>query len=264
MAHAGGGYGAMKKPSADPHLLASLRRIGAKPPEIIELLDYVENLLVWVKDAEGHYQWVNMAFLLNFGVASRADIIGCTDFDFCGPVMANQYRVDDERVLQGERILSRVELIGRFNHTARWCITSKIPLHNAQGRIVGTAGVTRPIDQRAPVAPGDSPLSAAIRFVSQNYSESITNSRLAKICGLSLRAFERQFQAAYHVSPHHYVRNLRVRMSCSALVFTRKLLAEIAAESGFADQSHFTKEFGRLMGETPRAYRLRYASHTTG
>jgi AraC-like DNA-binding protein len=53
-------------------------------------------------------------------------------------------------------------------------------------------------------------------------------------------------------------------MSCSALVFTRKLLAEIAAESGFADQSHFTKEFGRLMGETPRAYRLRYASHTTG
>lgn len=73
MAHAGDGYGAMKKPSADPHLLASLRRIGAKPPEIIELLDYVENLLVWVKDAEGHYQWVNMAFLLN--LASPAALI---------------------------------------------------------------------------------------------------------------------------------------------------------------------------------------------
>ena len=54
MAHVDGGYGVMKTPSTDPHLLASLRRIGAKPPEIIELLDYVENLLVWVKDAEGH------------------------------------------------------------------------------------------------------------------------------------------------------------------------------------------------------------------
>jgi len=94
VAQATGAYRVMNKASADPHLLDSLRRIGAKPPEIIELLDYVENLLVWVKDAEGHYQWVNMAFLLNFGVASRADIIGCTDFDFCGPVMANQYRVD--------------------------------------------------------------------------------------------------------------------------------------------------------------------------
>lgn len=254
----------MKTPSADPHLLASLRRIGAEPPEIIELLDYVEDLLVWVKDAEGHYQWVNVAFLLNFSVPSRAEIIGRTDFDLCGVVMANQYRIDDERVLQGERILSRVELVGRFNHTTRWCVTSKIPLHDAKGRIVGTVGVTHPLDQRTPVAPGNSPLSAAIRCVSQNYSESITNRQLAKICGLSLRAFERQFQATYHVSPHQYVRNLRVRMSCSALVFTRKSLAVIATESGFADQSHFTKEFRRFFNETPRAYRLRYASHPPG
>ena len=116
MAHVDGGYGVMKTPSADPHLLASLRRIGAKPPEIIELLDYVENLLVWVKDAEGHYQWVNMAFLLNFGVASRADIIGCTDFDFCGPVMANQYQASFIFIKRFNEQVNRmdVEVIGRF------------------------------------------------------------------------------------------------------------------------------------------------------
>ena len=48
-------------------------------------------------------------------------------------------------------------------------------------------------------------------------------------------------------------------MSCHALVFTTKSLAEIATEFGFSDQSHFTKEFRRLMSETPRQYRLRYA-----
>jgi AraC-like DNA-binding protein len=247
----------MKVPS-DPHLLDTLRRIGSAPPEIIELFDYVPDMLFWVKDAEGHYQWVNLAFLLNFNVSSRAEIIGRTDFDFCGNVMANQYRIDDEKVLTGERILSRIELVGRFNHTARWCVTSKIPLHDGKGRIVGTVGVTRSLDHGAPAASDDSPLSAAIRFISQHYSESIGNRQLAKCCGLSLRAFERQFRTVYHLSPHLYVRNLRVRMSCSALVFTRKPLAEIATDSGFADQSHFTKEFGRLMGETPRAYRLRY------
>ena len=47
-------------------------------------------------------------------------------------------------------------------------------------------------------------------------------------------------------------------MSCSALVFSRKSLAEVATEYGFADQSHFTKEFRRFMEETPRAYRARY------
>jgi AraC-like DNA-binding protein len=49
-------------------------------------------------------------------------------------------------------------------------------------------------------------------------------------------------------------------MSCSALVFSKKSLAEVAGEFGFADQIHFTKEFRRIMGETPRAYRSRCQS----
>jgi transcriptional regulator GlxA family with amidase domain len=98
----------------------------------------------------------------------------------------------------------------------------------------------------------------AIRYISQHYAERITNDDIAKACGLSVRAFERQFQAAYTSSPHDYIRGLRVRMSCSPLVFTRKTLAEVATEFGFADQSHFTKEFRRIMGETPSAYRGRF------
>jgi transcriptional regulator GlxA family with amidase domain len=168
--------------------------------------------------------------------------------------------MDDERVLAGERIISRVELVGRFDHTARWCVTSKIPVHDATGRVVGTAGVTRPLNEQKPGTPADSPLSAAIRFVSQNFSESITNRDLAKTCGLSVRAFERQFRTTYRSSPHDYVRQIRVRMSCSALVFSKKSLAEVANEFGFADQSHFTKEFRRIMSETPRAYRTRCQS----
>ena len=253
--------------SADDNMLATLSRIGAGAPEVIELFDYLEDTPLWMKDEAGHYEWVNVALLLNFGLKTRAEIIGRTDYDFCGEVLANQYRVDDERVLRGERILSRVELVGRFNHTARWCVTSKVPLRDPTGNIVGTAGVTRPLAQREPTtadsaspaaAPSGSPLSVAIRFISQNFAERITNDDLAKVCGLSVRAFERQFQAAYHSSPHDYIRQLRVRMSCGALVFSRKSLAEVATEFGFADQSHFTKEFRKFMAETPRAYRSRY------
>lgn len=247
----------MAAPAND--LLSSLQRIGAVAPEVAELFDYLEDTPLWMKDEAGHYQWVNVSFLLNFGVKHRADIIGRTDYDFCSAALANQYRIDDERVLRGEKIVARVELIGRFDHTARWGTTSKVPLRNAQGRIVGTAGVTRPVATVSAPAPTGSPLSAAIRYVSEHYAERIANRDLAKACGLSLRVFERQFQAAYNTSPHDYVRQLRVRMSCGALVFSRKTLAEIATEFGFADQSHFTKEFRRVMDETPRAYRSRYA-----
>ena len=246
------------QPASD-RLLATLRPMGAIAPEVIELFDYLEDTPLWMKDAAGHYQWVNVSFLLNFGLNHRADVIGRTDYDLCGEVLANQYRIDDERVLKGERILSRVELVGRFDHTARWCVTSKVPLRDAMNRIVGTAGVTRPLSQlpAGMPSPSDSPLSTAIRFISQHYGERITNERLAQVCGLSVRAFERQFRASYHSSPHDYVRQLRVRMSCSPLVFSRKSLAAVATEFGFSDQSHFTKEFRRVMGETPRAYRAR-------
>ncbi len=251
--------------SADDNMLATLGRIGAGAPEVIELFDYLEDTPMWMKDEAGHYEWANVALLLNFGLKTRAELIGRTDYDFCGEVLANQYRIDDERVLRGERILSRVELVGRFNHTARWCATSKVPLRDAAGRIVGTAGVTRPLHPReatalapATPAPAGSPLSVAIRYISQHFADRMTNEDLARVCGLSVRAFERQFQAAYNSSPHDYIRQLRVRMSCSALVFSRKALAEVATEFGFADQSHFTKEFRKFMAETPRAYRTRY------
>jgi AraC-like DNA-binding protein len=249
--------------SPDESMLATLSRIGAAPPEVIELFDYLEDTPMWMKDEAGHYEWANVALVLNFGAKTRAELIGRTDHDFCGEVLANQYRMDDERVLRGERILSRVELVGRFNHTARWCVTSKVPLRDTDGRIVGTAGVTRPLPQPESPAttaptPAGSPLSVAIRYISQHYADRITNEDLARVCGLSVRAFERQFQAAYTSSPHDYLRQLRVRMSCSALVFSRQSLAEVATAFGFADQSHFTKEFRKFMSETPRAYRTRY------
>ncbi len=249
----------MKRLSPDLTLRASLRRIGAAAPEVIELFDYLEDAPLWMKDVAGTYQWVNVSFLLNFGIKTREEVIGHNDYDLCGEALANQYRIDDERVLRGERILSRVELVGRFDHTARWCVTSKIPLHDAEGNVVGNAGVTRPLATPPSAgAPADSPLSKAIRFVSQNFAENITNHELAKACGLSVRAFERQFRATYQSSPHDYVRQMRVRMSCSALVFSKKSLAEVASAHGFADQSHFAKEFRRIMGEPPRDYRARY------
>lgn len=222
------------------------------------MFDFLEDMPVWMKDVEGHYQWVNVAFVLNFGLQNRAEVVGRTDFDLCGEILANQYRVDDEKVLAGERVLSRVELVGRFDHTARWCVTSKIPLRNAAGKIVGTAGITRPLDQQGLAAPAGALLSAAIRTISQRYHEPITNADLAKVCGLSVRAFERQFRSTYGSSPHDYIRQLRVRMSCRPLVFSRASLAEVASNCGFADQSHFTREFRRVMNETPGAYRARH------
>jgi AraC-like DNA-binding protein len=240
------------------NILPTLQHIGVRVPDLAELFDHIEDVLLWIKDAKGRYQWVNTAFVLNFGVKERAGVVAHTDFDLCSLPLANQYRLDDERVLRGERIIARVELVGRFDHTVRWCETTKIPVFGRSGRIVGTAGVTRPLNSGPPHRPAESTLSGAIRYASEHYAESITNEELARACGLSLRAFERRFRASYGASPHDYLRELRIRISCNPLVFSRKSIIEIASDSGFADQSHFAREFRRVMGETPTAYRLRH------
>ncbi len=238
-------------------LHASLQRIGAAASEVIALCDILDDVPLWIKDVSGHYQWVNRSFLLNFGVEDRDAVLGKTDYDLCGLQLAEQYRVDDERVLGGDPIVGRVELVGRYNHTARWCSTTKIPLHNRKGRVVGTAGITRPL--AIPVEPPrHEPMSMAIRQISEQVGRSLSNADLARACGMSLRAFERQFQAQYRCTPQVYVRQLRVRLSCHALVNTRKTLAEIAMEFGFSDQSHFNREFRKFMAETPGSYRDRH------
>ncbi|MBK1877445.1 helix-turn-helix domain-containing protein [Pelagicoccus mobilis] len=245
-------------PGKTEDLNSTFARIGVVAPEVLGLFDYLEDVPLWIKDVEGTYQWANVPFILNFGLKTREDVIGHNDFELCGETLANQYRIDDERVLKGEHIRSRLELVGRFDHTARWCVTSKVPLHDAAGQIVGNAGVTRPLENLATSRERNSPLSEAVRYVSEHYKEPITNSDLAKACNLSVRAFERRFRAAYGSTPHDYVRRLRIRMSCSSLVFSKNSIAEVASEFGYADQSHFAKEFRRAMGETPSEYRERY------
>jgi transcriptional regulator GlxA family with amidase domain len=90
------------------------------------------------------------------------------------------------------------------------------------------------------------------------FHQEITNQQLASISNMSLRAFERQFNAAFHVTPQRFLRKLRLRIASRALMSTDESLSDIAMNCGFADQSHFSREFRRQFGRTPREYREHY------
>jgi AraC-like DNA-binding protein len=244
--------------NVESQIQAALRRIGADVPEVAVLFDFTGDTLFWIKDKPGRYQWVNLAFVFNFGLRERDELVGRTDFDMCSPALANQYRMDDERVLQGTPLAARAELIGRFDHTLRWFMTSKIPLYDSRRQVVGTAGISHPVSQTARDDAVDGSLSRAVLYMSEHCDQTTSNTLLAKLCGISVRTFERQFLVTYGLPPHEYLRQLRVRMSCRLLVFSKRSITEIAGQLGFADQSHFTKEFKRLYGETPNSYRERH------
>ena len=93
-----------------------------------------------------------------------------------------------------------------------------------------------------------------------HHAEPLSNPQLARIAGRSVRAFERMFRRQMRLTPQHYLRRLRVRLACHALVTRGNPLAEIAAAHGFYDQSHLVREFRRETGVTPSEYRTRHGT----
>ncbi len=198
--------------------------------------------------------------MLNYTLADENQIIGKTDFDVEPIYIALQLRADDERVLAGEIIRYRIELVGRYDHTAVWSITDKVPLYDPQGKIIGTTAITRPLreQEKVSVSHADPQMARVVDYLRSHLREPLGNTTLAEIAGLSVRAFECRFLAVFHLAPQKYLRRLRVRTACQALVYSDRPLADIAVDHGFCDQSHFGREFRCETFPSPRAYREAY------
>jgi AraC-like DNA-binding protein len=63
------------------------------------------------------------------------------------------------------------------------------------------------------------------------------------------------FRCHFGCTIGEFVRRQRIALACRALADGDAPLADVAIESGFADQSHFTRTFKRQLGMTPAAYR---------
>jgi AraC-like DNA-binding protein len=225
---------------------------------ITGLLDQIEGVQCWIKDREGRYCWVNRGFLLNYALERIEDVVGRTDHDLSPPHLAEQYRADDDLVLGGKLVDGRIELVGRFDRTAAWSLTTKKPIRDGRGRIIGTAGMTRVVDSGVVHAGGeDAALGLVLVHMRRNFADPLSNAELARIAGRSVRALERMFRRQMQATPQQFLRRLRLRLACRELTASRRPLAAIAAAHGFCDQSHFVREFRREFGLTPGEYRSR-------
>jgi AraC-like DNA-binding protein len=111
----------------------------------------------------------------------------------------------------------------------------------------------------APVVPRTSTPSAAALarardYLAEHFAENVSLSRLATMVGLDPFALLRGFSRVHGLPPHAWLLQERVRRAQS-LLRTGLPPARVAAELGFADQSHLTRHFKRIVGVTPGRYR---------
>jgi len=111
----------------------------------------IDNLpdLIFFKDAEGRYILNNRTHLKSIGIERQEDAIGKRSYDFHPSELVTQYIADETKIVQtGQAMIDREEIVEhRDTGERRWHLTSKIPLKDAQGKIMGFVGIARDITE---------------------------------------------------------------------------------------------------------------------
>lgn len=101
---------------------------------------------IYFKDAKSRFVKLSKAVASRLGIVNPDDAVGKTDFDFSPPEKAREFFDDEQHIIQtGEPLINKVEKQILPNGETAWASTTKVPLRNREGTIVGIVGINRDI-----------------------------------------------------------------------------------------------------------------------
>ena len=104
---------------------------------------------VFVKDKHGRYLLNNRAHQKSIGVSTQEEAIGHTILDYHTDARGERSMVEDHRVLAGgPPILNRESMDLQSDGQRRWALTTKVPLHDLRGKLIGLVGISHDITER--------------------------------------------------------------------------------------------------------------------
>ena len=111
----------------------------------------IENLpdRIYVKDLNCRYLIDNTAHAQFLGAGAPDKVIGKTVADFLPADVAARYDTADRQVMEsGQPVLNQEERVVYAGGETHWSLTTKVPLHDADGRIAGIIGISHDITER--------------------------------------------------------------------------------------------------------------------
>ncbi|NQZ58905.1 MAG: AraC family transcriptional regulator [Lentisphaeraceae bacterium] len=223
---------------------------------ICQIADQIPGLYLFAKDLEGRHVLGNKRTLERCGCSCEEELIGKTDYDFYPPDLSAKYAEDDRQVIEsGEATLELSELALNDLSQVDWFITSKFPIHNKSGQVVGIIGTTIEFNKSHTSYSNYSDIFPAVEHLRTHFMTNIAVQELADKVNLSVRQFQRKFKERFHLNVREYIIRLRLQKACDLLKNTDKSMVDIAGETGFYDQSSFTRQFKAHIAKSPLKYR---------
>src|SRR3954464_7225470 len=151
-----------------------------------QVADLMQDTAFFIKDAAGRYLVVNQSLVERHGLADKAQMIGRRPCDVCPGDYGRIPTEQDAQVLRtGRPIIERLELFWRRPGMPVWGLTSKLPIRDRQGRVIGLIGISK--DLTALVSREDAPPAAAqaLSYLESAYDQPISPSSLARRAGMS-------------------------------------------------------------------------------
>jgi AraC-like DNA-binding protein len=227
--------------------------------ELLHALDQIPGAMFMIKDCDSRYVFMSRALKEAIHLPPDFDIVGKSDFDLFPRIIAENYRQNDLLVFQhNQPLIKEVHATSFFDHPSEWAWSSKYPLHDKRGRVIGLITINEKYSESAGHDLELARLLPAIDHIHASYSRRITIGELARRCSFSESHFMRIFKQRMRMTPYAFVEQVRMFHAIDALRRTAASVVEIAIDCGFYDASSFVKRFKRFTGHTPLKYRRQH------
>lgn len=122
--------------------------------------------------------------------------------------------------------------------------------------IAGLARALAALRGASPDTAAEGPVGRLCRRLRQDPGQDWTAARMAAEAGLSPAQMFRRFRQETGTTPRAWLRRERVELAGHLLAATSDKISTIAQRCGYGDPFHFSRDFNRISGQSPRAYRL--------
>ncbi len=191
-------------------------------------------------------------------IADESLVIGKTCSELFPPILASVYMKRDQEVRKTGKPIVNQAYTHSVDRSTDMRIVSVFPILDRHRKILGTYCIHRSVSCGDSLPDWYGRIRSVIAHIDIHYADPLTNADLAMIAKMNVTTFRRAFKEIMQMTPAKYLNTIRLNAARHLLTSTDMLVSDIAIQTGFWDQSHFTKAFKSIRGQTPSQYRRQH------